>query len=136
MNPHRSPLGLGNYDVNVMIAALQLRNLQVVWFDKRKPITTIEPSKAVGFIMNVPRSSSMTSWLPSSIFSLKHWIALKRIGQELYFNLDSHFSEPKVIGNEQDFIAFLQSEMGQDDRQLLIVQEEESHNLTEDQRQL
>lgn len=36
MNPHRSPLGLGNYDVNVMIAALQLRNLQVVWFDKRK----------------------------------------------------------------------------------------------------
>jgi len=35
-NPHRSPLGLGNYDVNVMMAALQLKEYQAVWFDKRK----------------------------------------------------------------------------------------------------
>ena len=35
-NPHRSPLGLGNYDVNVMMAALQSKDCQAVWFDKRK----------------------------------------------------------------------------------------------------
>ena len=35
-NPHRSPLGLGNYDVNVMMAALQLKDYQAIWFDKRK----------------------------------------------------------------------------------------------------
>lgn len=35
-NPHRSSLGLGCYDVNVIIAALSKRNLDVIWFDKRK----------------------------------------------------------------------------------------------------
>jgi josephin len=35
-NPHRAPLGLGNYDVNVIMAALQRRGLDTVWFDKRR----------------------------------------------------------------------------------------------------
>ena len=35
-NPHRSPIGLGNYDVNVMMAALQIKDCQAIWFDKRK----------------------------------------------------------------------------------------------------
>lgn len=35
-NPHRSILGLGCYDVNVIIAALSKKDLDVVWFDKRK----------------------------------------------------------------------------------------------------
>jgi len=28
-------LGLGNYDVNVLMVALQLRDCEAVWFDKR-----------------------------------------------------------------------------------------------------
>ena len=36
INPHRNLLGLGNYDVNVLMTALQQRNLSVIWFDKRK----------------------------------------------------------------------------------------------------
>lgn len=35
-NPHKSLLGLGNYDVNVVMAALQNKGYQVIWFDKRK----------------------------------------------------------------------------------------------------
>lgn len=35
-NPHRSILGLGCYDVNVIIAALSKKDLDVIWFDKRK----------------------------------------------------------------------------------------------------
>ena len=35
VNPHKNVLGLGNYDVNVLMAALQLRDYEVVWFDKR-----------------------------------------------------------------------------------------------------
>ena len=42
----------------------------------------------------------MSSWLPSAIVSLKHWIAIRKIGtDELYFNLDSHLEEPQFIGN-------------------------------------
>lgn len=36
VNPHKSMLGLGNYDVNVLMAALQLRGYEAMWFDKRK----------------------------------------------------------------------------------------------------
>lgn len=36
INPHRSVLGLGNYDINCIMAALQLKNFSAIWFDKRK----------------------------------------------------------------------------------------------------
>lgn len=118
-NPHRSPIGLGNYDVNVMMAALQTKNLQAIWFDKRKTVHNINPSAALGFILNVPSSSVLTSWLP--FCSNKHWIAIRQIGDELYFNLDSHLHEPQVLGNEQDLLSYFEAELSKDDRELLIV---------------
>lgn len=36
LNPHKSIFGLGNYDVNVLSAALELKHYQLIWFDKRK----------------------------------------------------------------------------------------------------
>lgn len=36
INPHRSMLGLGNYDINVIMTALQKKGCAAVWFDKRK----------------------------------------------------------------------------------------------------
>lgn len=72
-------------------------------------VQTILPSAAFGFILNVPSHSRMTSWLPSSIVSLKHWIAIRKLGDETYFNLDSHLHEPQVIGNVKIFIMLEKS---------------------------
>ena len=36
INPHKSMLGLGNYDVNVVMSALQGKDYETKWFDKRK----------------------------------------------------------------------------------------------------
>lgn len=36
VNPHRSFLGFGNYDINVIMTALQKKGCDAVWFDKRK----------------------------------------------------------------------------------------------------
>lgn len=36
LNPHRSFLGTGNYDVNVIMAALQGLGLAAVWWDRRR----------------------------------------------------------------------------------------------------
>lgn len=36
INPHKSMLGLGNYDINVIMTALQLKGCEAIWFDKRK----------------------------------------------------------------------------------------------------
>jgi len=38
INPHRSLLGIGNYDINVIMVALQSRGYETVWFDKRKSV--------------------------------------------------------------------------------------------------
>ena len=35
VNPHKNPVGLGNYDVNVVMAALDLKGHEAIWFDKR-----------------------------------------------------------------------------------------------------
>lgn len=36
INPHKSLLGLGNYDINVIMAGLQRKGCEAMWFDKRK----------------------------------------------------------------------------------------------------
>ena len=59
---------------------------------------TVRPAAALGFILNLPSGSKIAGWLPPSIFARKHWIAIRKIGDDLYFNLDSHLSEPEVIG--------------------------------------
>ena len=41
VNPHKNMLGLGNYDVNVLMVALQLRDYEAVWFDKRLWVTLL-----------------------------------------------------------------------------------------------
>lgn len=43
-NPHRSALGLGCYDVNVIIAALAKKAYDVKWFDKRKYVSHFVPA--------------------------------------------------------------------------------------------
>lgn len=43
VNPHRSVLGTGNYDVNVIMAALQSRELAAVWWDKRRSVCSSVP---------------------------------------------------------------------------------------------
>ncbi len=35
-NPHKSILGVGNYDVNAIMVVLGFRGYEIVWFDKRR----------------------------------------------------------------------------------------------------
>lgn len=36
LNPHMSPFGLGNYDINVIQIALLNMNYEAIWFNKSK----------------------------------------------------------------------------------------------------
>ena len=42
INPHKSILGTGNYDINVITSAIESRGYSVAWFDRRKEIKTID----------------------------------------------------------------------------------------------
>lgn len=71
---------LGNYDVNVLIVALQRHNLEVVWFDKRKPIEEIEYSKLLGLLVNYKTTNRFLPFHESH-----HWIAITNITKSLEF---------------------------------------------------
>ncbi|KAJ4940235.1 hypothetical protein JOQ06_026544 [Pogonophryne albipinna] len=76
VTPHKkSMLGNGNYDVNVIMAALQTRGFEAVWWDKRRDVGSIELSNVTGFILNVP---SNLRWGPLMLpLKRQHWMGVR-----------------------------------------------------------
>jgi hypothetical protein len=70
-NPHRSALGLGNYDANVGLTVLQEHGLEATFFDNRKPVVELLAclDDLEGLLVNVPGSM----FPPGS----RHWIAYR-----------------------------------------------------------
>lgn len=125
INPHKSLLGLGNYDINVIMAALQKRGREAVWFDKRRSVylyvskimvILLQLSNFIttrnscfycrdpkclcldnieGFILNVPTEYKLGFVLLP--LKRRHWIALKKI-HGAFYNLDSKLDSPQLIG--------------------------------------
>ncbi|ETN66819.1 josephin-1 [Anopheles darlingi] len=118
INPHRSLLGLGNYDVNVLIAALHMKGCEAVWFDKRKDPSCIDTSQIVGFILNVPTTYKV-GFVKLPI-QRKHWIAVRQINNE-YWNLDSKLDAPQCLGNESSLLQYLREQLTSNEKQLFIV---------------
>jgi len=125
LNPHKSALGLGNYDVNVVMMALQKKGLKAVWFDKRRKVSDLNFSHVFGLILNVPGDFKLFG-ISANPFNSKHWIAIKALpdAEGSFYNLDSQLDEPEPIGKEQELVAHLTAELSQDNRELLIVVEE------------
>ncbi|GBL98802.1 Josephin-1 [Araneus ventricosus] len=116
VNPHKSLLGLGNYDVNVLMAALQLKGYEAMWFDKRKDPSNIDFSKICGLILNIP---SEMKFLPLRL-NRKHWIAVKEIDGTFY-NLDSKLESPVAIGKAPDLVTYLREQIRGKDREIFLV---------------
>jgi hypothetical protein len=70
-NPHRSALGLGNYDANVALTVFQEHGLEATFCDNRKPVDELLARLGAleGLLVNVPGSM----FLPGS----RHWIAYR-----------------------------------------------------------
>ncbi|KAK1881586.1 Josephin-1 [Dissostichus eleginoides] len=122
VTPHKkSMLGNGNYDVNVIMAALQTRGFEAVWWDKRRDVGSIELSNVTGFILNVP---SNLRWGPLMLpLKRQHWMGVREVGG-VYYNLDSKLRSPQPIGAK-----FLRQQLrGKNCELLLVVSEEvEAH---------
>jgi len=121
LNPHKSWLGLGNYDVNVLAAALHTRACDLVWWDKRRQPDTIVTERVLGFILNTP-SSLRLGWLPLPV-QRRHWVALKELqGEEGgFYNLDSKAREAVRIGGRAEFLEFVRGELEGKEKELFLV---------------
>ncbi|XP_029440836.1 josephin-2 [Rhinatrema bivittatum] len=117
-NPHCSVLGTGNYDVNVIMTALQSLDFAAVWWDKRRSLDTLVLRHIHGFIVNIP--SRISLGLLSLPIMRRHWIAVREVNG-LYYNLDSKLKVPAVIGGERDVRVFLQELISQGLCEVLLV---------------
>ncbi|KAM5296464.1 josephin-2 isoform 2-T2 [Glossophaga mutica] len=118
LNPHRSLLGTGNYDVNVIMAALQGLGLAAVWWDRRRPLSQLALPQVLGLILNLP--SPVSLGLLSLPLRRRHWVALRQV-DGVYYNLDSKLRAPEALGDENGVRAFLAAALAQDPCQVLLV---------------
>ncbi|GAB9469561.1 hypothetical protein Gpo141_00006837 [Globisporangium polare] len=103
-NPHRAPLGLGNYDVNALMFVLEEKGYQMQWVDKRRPVNRelLDCDAIEGVLCNV-----VTSNFLRSVWESRHWFAIKKIGG-VYYNLDSKLAKPVAFASEDECFRFLQ----------------------------
>ncbi|XP_012498587.1 PREDICTED: josephin-2 isoform X1 [Propithecus coquereli] len=118
LNPHRSLLGTGNYDVNVIMAALQGLGLAAVWWDRRRPLSQLALPQVLGLILNLP--SPVSLGLLSLPLRRRHWVALRQV-DGVYYNLDSKLRAPEALGDEDGVRAFLAAALAQGLCEVLLV---------------
>ncbi|XP_023363675.1 josephin-2 isoform X3 [Otolemur garnettii] len=118
LNPHRSLLGTGNYDVNVIMAALQGLGLAAVWWDRRRPLSQLALPQVLGLILNLP--SPVSLGLLSLPLRRRHWVALRQVNG-VYYNLDSKLRVPETLGDEDGVRAFLEAALAQGLCEVLLV---------------
>uniref|UniRef100_A0A1I7U8U3 ubiquitinyl hydrolase 1 n=1 Tax=Caenorhabditis tropicalis TaxID=1561998 RepID=A0A1I7U8U3_9PELO len=97
-NPHRSWIGTGNYDANILMAALQQHDLKVMWYDKRVPVERIHVEKVRAVVLNIPSRTLLT------LYRGRHWFAVVQ-KNGVFYNLDSKAKEPTVIPDIRKFIG-------------------------------
>jgi len=118
INPHKSVLGLGNYDINVIMSALETKNHAAVWFDKRKGVDILDLDRVYGFILNIPTDYE---WGFIRIpLKRRHWTSVRRI-QGHYYNLDSKLDYPELIGKEAEVTKYLKDQIAHKEKELFVV---------------
>ncbi|GAB4824505.1 hypothetical protein Ancab_007381 [Ancistrocladus abbreviatus] len=103
--PHHNRL-TGNYDVNVLIAALETKGKSLTWHDRRNGTSTIdlggEESALMGIVLNVSVRRFGGFWKG------RHWIALRKING-VWCNLDSDLRGPQPFKDAEEVREFLDS---------------------------
>uniref|UniRef100_A0A915CPE3 ubiquitinyl hydrolase 1 n=1 Tax=Ditylenchus dipsaci TaxID=166011 RepID=A0A915CPE3_9BILA len=111
-------IGLGNYDLlqaNILVAALELKELSVVWFDRRLSVNRINHEAVMAYIFNVPS----ISYIP--FMKGRHWFTVRRFDDH-YYNLDSKLQSAVRI---DDFVAFSNQILAEGNQLLLVTRPED-----------
>ena len=123
LNPHRSMLGIGNYDVNVLMVLLERAKMQVQWQDGRKELETTDlkdygkDASLFGLIVNFPSNS-----LWGRLTKGRHWCALLwQPSTEQWINLNSDLKEPEPIGDMDDCAKQLKEWRSKQECHILMV---------------
>lgn len=118
INPHKSIMGLGNYDINVIMTALQRKGFEAIWFDKRKDPKCLNLTVIKGFILNIPGDYKLV--FVQLLLRRKHWVTIREIDGS-YYNLDSKLDSPELIGKGEDVIMYLRNQLENKEKELFVI---------------
>ncbi|XP_073158156.1 josephin-like protein [Henckelia pumila] len=119
--PHHNAL-TGNYDINVLIAALEDKGKKVTWHDRRLGASSIDldgtRDELFGIVLNIPVRRY------GGIWRSRHWVALKRIDR-VWYNLDSDLPSPYPFKNVEEVTEFIDSIITTGGEVLLVLNDQE-----------
>eukprot|EP00794_Sanderia_malayensis_P009303 gene9303-10284_t len=108
MNPHKSILGVGNYDVNAIMVVL----------DERGSLEEINFENIFGMFVN-----TLSGWnIFGYLMDKRHWVCVRKINEH-YYDLDSKLKQPEKIGDETLLKEFLANKLTQSKTELLFIVE-------------
>ncbi|CAL9096634.1 unnamed protein product [Musa textilis] len=115
--PHHNVF-TGNYDVNVLIAALESRRKKVVWHDRRNGASSINLAEEslLGIMLNIPVRRF------GGIWSGRHWVSLRDVNG-VWYNLDSDLASPVPFEHQEEMREFLNDVIDQGGEILIILRE-------------
>ncbi|KAG7642506.1 Josephin domain [Arabidopsis suecica] len=115
LKPHHNTI-TGNYDVNVMITALEGKGKSVVWHDKRIGASSIDLDDAdtlMGIVLNVPVKRYGGLWRS------RHWVVVRKING-VWYNLDSDLVVPQLFRDDDEVRGFLDQNLSLGGEVLLV----------------
>ncbi|XP_044482905.1 josephin-like protein [Mangifera indica] len=119
--PHHNAL-TGNYDINVLIAALEGKGQSVAWHDRRNEASSIDlddsGNNLMGIVINIPVTRYGGLW------KSRHWVTLRKI-DGIWYNLDSDFKAPHRFKDSEEVREFLDYIIGVGGEVLLVKNDEE-----------
>eukprot|EP00177_Eucheuma_denticulatum_P005193 GFKZ01009459.1.p1 GENE.GFKZ01009459.1~~GFKZ01009459.1.p1 ORF type:complete len:200 (-),score=19.68 GFKZ01009459.1:106-669(-) len=86
-HPHRAIFGLGNYDVNVIMCALERRGLCARWMGNGVSVRGVVEGSGglVGFLVNVGVKGKWLGWASDWLMGeRRHWLAVVKYGNAFY----------------------------------------------------
>ncbi|KAK7321340.1 hypothetical protein VNO77_31891 [Canavalia gladiata] len=120
--PHHNAF-TGNYDINVLIAALEEKGKSVVWHDRRNGVSSIDLDAPEDVLMGIVINVSVTRF--AGIWRSRHWLTLRKI-DGVWYNLDSDLSAPQSFLDTHKVREFLDFTMAHGGEVLLVMNEKKS----------
>ena len=111
VNPHKSCWGVGNYDANVLIRAIESLGFEVGWHDRRKAASLIDFHTVFGLIINSHERGFLSG---------PHWSAVRQING-VWYDLDSKLRSPEPFGSRDALCSYLQHKVDVEEGQILTV---------------
>lgn len=115
--PHHNVF-TGNYDINVLIAALEAKGKAVVWHDRRNGASAIDldgnEDGLFGIVLNVPVRRYAGLW------KSRHWVSMRKV-DGAWYNLDSDLGKPMCFEDSKEVKDFLDYVIGVGGEILLVM---------------